>query len=80
MLDLEIEQLQIPAGSSLANQRLDEAHLGKKFGVIVLAVQRTSGVMQFNPPADLRIESGDVLIAMGERVKLKRLEQEIRGQ
>jgi uncharacterized protein with PhoU and TrkA domain len=30
--------------------------------------------MQFNPPADLRIESGDVLIAMGERTKLKRLE------
>ena len=46
-------------------------------GVIVLAVQRTNGVMQFNPPADLRMESGDVLIAMGERQKLKRLEQEM---
>jgi len=33
--------------------------------------------MQFNPPADTSIEAGDVLIAMGERLKLKLLEQEI---
>jgi voltage-gated potassium channel len=76
-LDLDIEQLQIGADSTLAAQRLDEAHLGKRYGVIVLAVQRTNGVMQFNPPADLRMESGDVLIAMGDRQKLKRLEQEM---
>ncbi len=43
----------------------------------MLAIQHTNGGMQFNPSADLQIESGDVLIAMGERVKLKRLEQEI---
>jgi voltage-gated potassium channel len=76
-LDLEIEQLQIPVGSPLAARRLDESQLGKEYGVIVLAVQRTNGVMQFNPPADLTIESGEVLIAMGERSKLKRLEQEM---
>ena len=76
-LDLEIDQLTIPENSFVAAQRLDETQLGKKYGVIVLAVQRKNGVMQFNPPADLRIESGDVLIAMGERSKFKRLEQEI---
>jgi K+/H+ antiporter YhaU regulatory subunit KhtT len=30
--------------------------------------------MQFNPQADVRLEDGDVLIAMGERQKLKQLE------
>jgi voltage-gated potassium channel len=74
-LDLEIDQLQIPSNSFLAAQRLDESQLGRNYGVIVLAVQRHEGSMQFNPPADLRIQSGDVLIAMGERSKLKRLEQ-----
>src|SRR5215471_7170330 len=59
-LDLEIEQLQITAKSPFAAQRLDEAHIAKNYGVIVLAIQRTSGVMQFNPPADLRMEVGDV--------------------
>ena len=44
------------------------------YGVIVLAVSRQSGAMQFNPQAQVRLESGDVLIAMGERQKLKQLE------
>ena len=76
-LDLEIDQLQIDPSSFMVANTLEQLRLGSKFGVIVLAVQRKSGVMQFNPPADLRIESGDVLIAMGERPKLKQLEQEM---
>jgi voltage-gated potassium channel len=75
-LDLEIEQLQIGASSFLVSKTLEELRLGNKYGVIVLAIQRPSGQMQFNP-ADLRIQAGDVLITMGERAKLKRLEQEI---
>ncbi|MBI4888081.1 MAG: potassium channel protein [Acidobacteria bacterium] len=77
-LDLEIEQLPIAAGSFLSFTTLGEAHLGRRYGVIVVAVQRLDGVMQFNPQADLRLETGDVLIAMGERQKLKQLESELR--
>jgi voltage-gated potassium channel len=76
-LDLEIEQLPISSSSSLVSRTIEELRLGNEYGVIVLAVRRRNGVMQFNPAADLRIESGDVLIAMGERLKLKRLENEI---
>ncbi len=75
-LDLEIEQLQIAASSSLVSNTLEQLRLGSKYGVIILAVQRKNGPMQFNPAADMRIEAGDVLIAMGERTKLKRLEKE----
>ena len=76
-LDLEIEQLQIGGSSPLVSQTLEKMRLAKNYGVIVLAVQHKTGVMQFNPPADTSIEAGDVLIAMGERLKLKLLEQEI---
>ena len=75
-LELEIEQVQIDSSSALVAKTLEQLRLGSQYGVIVLAVQHKSGVMQFNPPADLRIEAGDVLIAMGDRAKLKRLEQE----
>jgi len=75
-LELEIEQVQIDSSSALVAKTLEQLRLGSQYGVIVLAVQHKSGVMQFNPPADLRIEAGDVLIAMGDRTKLKRLEQE----
>jgi voltage-gated potassium channel len=76
-LDLEIEQLPIGSSSNLVSQTLEELRLASKYGVIVLAVRQKDGVMKFNPAADMRIESGDVLIAMGERTKLKRLDQEI---
>jgi len=76
-LELEIEQVQIDSSSPLVAKTFEQLRLGSQYGVIVLAVQHRSGVMQFNPPADLRIEAGDVLIAMGDRTKLKRLEQEI---
>ena len=76
-LDLEIEQVQISGLSALKSHTLEELQLGSKHGIIVLAIQHKNGVMQFNPPADLSIQAGDVLIAMGERSKLKVLEQEI---
>jgi voltage-gated potassium channel len=73
-LDLEIEQLPVAAGSTLAAKTLQEAQLGRRYGVIVLAVRRKSGDMLFNPQADVRLEDGDVLIAMGERQKLRQLD------
>jgi voltage-gated potassium channel len=76
-LDLEIEQLPVAPGSFLSSKTLEEGHLGRTYGVIVLAVRRQSGTMQFNPQADVRLEGGDVLIAMGERQKLKQLENEL---
>jgi voltage-gated potassium channel len=76
-LDLAIEQLPVAPGSSLSSKSLAEAHLGRAYGVIVLAVRRQNGAMLFNPQADVRLEAGDVLIAMGERQKLKQLETEL---
>ena len=73
-LDLEIEQLPVAPGSSLSSRTLEQAQLGRNYGVIVLAVRRKDGGMLFNPQADVRLEDGDVLIAMGERQKLKLLE------
>jgi voltage-gated potassium channel len=76
-LKLGIEQLAVAPGSALSAKTLEEAHLGRSYGVIVLAVRRLSGQMQFNPQADVRLEAGDVLIAMGERHKLKLLERDL---
>ena len=73
-LDLAIEQLVVAPGSTLSSKTMEEVQLGRTYGVIVLAVQRHSGGMQFNPQAQFRFENGDVLIAMGERQKLKQLE------
>jgi voltage-gated potassium channel len=73
-LDLAIEQVRVAPGSVLSSKTIAEVQLGRTYGVIVLAVRRQNGVMQFNPQAYVRLEDGDVLIAMGERQKLKQLE------
>jgi len=76
-LDLDIEQLRVMPGSLLSSRTLAESNLGRSYGVIVLAIRRAGGPMEFNPQADIRLEGGDVLIAMGERQKLKRIEHEL---
>ncbi|MBV9769130.1 MAG: potassium channel protein [Bryobacterales bacterium] len=74
-LDVEIEQLSVPAASELASKSLSESRIRSELGVIVLAIRKLDGRMQFNPPAEAEIEAGDFLIVMGERMNLRKLEQ-----
>ncbi len=76
-LDLDIEQVRVADKSTVAGRTLEESRLRQKYGVIVLAIMRQSGAMEFNPPGGATIHAGDVLIAMGERSKLHKLEHEV---
>jgi voltage-gated potassium channel len=72
-LQIETDQLHITKASPLCGRTLEEAHVRQAYGLIVLALRKAAGSMLFNPDGNTRIESGDVLIAMGERSKLKRM-------
>jgi voltage-gated potassium channel len=78
-LDVGIEQVRVAEGCPLAERRLDEVHLRRAHGVIVLAIRKADGRMFFNPPADAEIHGGDFLIAMGQPDGLRRLEQLLMG-
>jgi voltage-gated potassium channel len=78
-LDAGIEQVRVSERSAFANQSLEEMHVRKELGVIVLAIRKASGEMFFNPPADARIATGDHLIVMGRPDGLRRLEQLLTG-
>ncbi len=78
-LDLEIEQVRVAPSSVVASSTLEKSKIRQTHGVIVLAIMKPGGKMAFNPSGDTHIEAGDVLIAMGERTKLKRLEGEVEG-
>lgn len=73
-LDLQIEEVSIGQQSRLAGLRLGEADLRKRLGVLVLAIRRKTGAIEFNPSADDQVQPGDFLIAMGENHSLKELE------
>jgi len=75
-LELAMEEITIMKGSSLGEKSLLEANLRQRFGVIVVAIQREDGRMDFNPEPDTAIRAGDKLVVLGRPHSLRRLEVE----
>jgi len=66
--------VQVPPTSELASRTLEQARIRRELGIIVLAIRKRDGSMQFNPPAEAIIAAGDHLIVMGEPNNLRALE------
>lgn len=79
-LDIETEQVLVGADGPLCARTMEEARIRQAYGVIVLAIKKASGAMVFSSAGDLRIESGDALIAMGERSQLTQMVQDAKVQ
>jgi voltage-gated potassium channel len=73
-LDLQIEEVCVAERSKLAGSSLSEADMRHGLGVIVLAIRRQDGQLDFNPGPHQTISVGDYLIAMGDSRKLRDLE------
>jgi voltage-gated potassium channel len=73
-LDLQIEETLIRPDGRLAGHTLRDSRLRQDLGVIVVAIKKTSGHLVANPPGDAVMEPGDILIALGDRQNLDRLE------
>lgn len=78
-LEIGIEQVLISDGSSMATRSLRDLQLRRDLGVIVLAIRRANGQMEFNPAADAVVDQGDHLIVMGKNEDVRKLEELIRG-
>ncbi len=70
-MDLQIEEIYVEEGSTLANKSLAESKIRELTNAIILAIKRASGEMVFNPSSQETILGGDILIALGERKKLE---------
>ena len=78
-LELDFEQFRVSKASRAVGVSLRESGFREDYDAIVLAVIKSSGGMQFNPRGATRIEAGDILITIGERSKLRRMEVELEG-
>lgn len=76
-MDIEIEEVLVSPKSDVASKTLEESQIRAAFGVIILAIKKPDGTMQFNPAGATKMEPDDVLIAMGERSDLKKLEDTV---
>jgi voltage-gated potassium channel len=69
-LAIEMDDIPIRDGSPLRNQTLRDADIGRRTGVIVIAVKRADGRVQFPPSGDEPLAQGDSIVVLGRRSNL----------
>lgn len=74
-LDLSMEQVHVAKESALVGSRIVDAGIRQRFGVIVIAIKRADGSMEFNPPPEAVIQSGDEMVVLGRPNSVKALEE-----
>lgn len=74
-LELQMEELTIGEGSSFAHKTLNDCGIRRELNVIIVAIKRIDGHMEFNPTADTVLKAGDTLIVLGQGEQLKKLEK-----
>lgn len=78
-LDLAAEQVELAPDAPFIGQKLRDANLRQTFGVIVVAIKRSDGHMQFNPSPEDVLLAGDQLVLLGSPDQLKALDDVARG-
>lgn len=74
-IELQMEEIKVKEDSHIMGLSLDECGMRKELGIIIVAIKRASGEMEFNPTSASIIKQGDTLIAMGDVNQLKKFEQ-----
>jgi voltage-gated potassium channel len=70
---LTLEERVVGEKSPLNGVAIREAGLRKRFNAVVVAVRR-AGEMTFNPSPDFVLRSGDILIVIGEKERLRSID------
>jgi voltage-gated potassium channel len=69
--DIGLEELLVNPRTSAVGKTVAEAGLLETSRAKLLAVRRRDGSLHVNPPSDLRLEEGDLLIALGSEPQLQ---------
>jgi voltage-gated potassium channel len=72
---LRVEQVHIDDVPALRNQSLGQADIGRRTGLLVVALRSSDGRYQFNPSAQTRLKPDDLLIVIGTREQISALQQ-----
>lgn len=72
-LGLVMEEARIRSDSSLVGKTLVESELRKDFGVIIVAIRKSSGEMRFNPTSGEKLDAGDIIVVLGKKEDLAKM-------
>lgn len=76
-LAIQMDELPIRKGSPLVGKSLRDADIGRRTGVIVIAVKRADGRVEFPPTGDEPFGVGDSINVLGRSPNLDQLRQEL---
>ena len=79
-IGLELGEIMVDGKSRLNGMTLIQSNIRQEMDVIIVAIRKKGGEMQFNPSSLTRIEEGDTLVALGRRQDLERLSRILSGK
>jgi voltage-gated potassium channel len=78
-LEVQIEEIQVASHSKLVGQNVRDSNIRQDLGIIIVAIKKATGAMVFNPPSDAVLAAGDILITLGHKDQLDKLETLAKG-
>lgn len=72
-LDMELDEVLVPAASRLIGQEVRQSKMKEEFGVLLVGIKNPAGDFQFNPDADHQIRENDMLLVMGQVDEIQKL-------
>jgi voltage-gated potassium channel len=78
-LAIEMDDVPIKPGCPLLGQTLRDADIGRRTGVIVVAVKRADGHVEFPPTGNEAFAAGDAIVVLGRRANLEHFRREFAG-
>ncbi len=73
-LSLYMEEFAVKKDSQLVNRNLRESDIRRTANVIVVAVKKPGEELVFNPSPDTKMETGDILLVLGDKNAVNRFE------
>ncbi len=74
-LGLSIEEVEIFREAQVEGKTLKEVDLRHKYGLTVIGIKKPSGDLQMHPPAETKMEEGDILVLIGKTDDLEKLSE-----
>jgi voltage-gated potassium channel len=72
--EIQMEEIPVSASSQLADVMLKDSGIRQEYNLILIAIKKADGTMQFNPSFESIIQAGETVIAVGEKKNLQLLE------
>ncbi len=73
-LSLYMEEFAVKKDSKIVNRNLRESNIRKTANVIVVAVKKPGEELVFNPSPDTKMETGDILLVLGDKNAVNQFE------